>query len=387
MFMKIIVSEARPAFSQRKAASLLRRGFAASSRFDERGQKYRDTMTESTRRLVERFGESDQQRRFALSKAITLVESNLEKHQEQANLLLQHLLQRKGGQDMNFFRLGIAGPPGAGKSTLIEAFGSKLLSEKAISKLAVVCIDPSSTFSGGSILGDKTRMMHLATHPQAYIRPSANGGTFGGLSAYTDDVVSLCRAAQYDFVIVESVGLGQSEIEVAKSVDMMVLVLPPAGGDELQGVKKGIVEVAETIVINKADGDLLPAARRTASDYKAATRYVSHHRHPDWSIPPVILVSSHTQTGLDELWGQIQRYWKTMEGNGNLFRKRQDQSRYWTWKNLNRLLMKRIQCHAEATVEDLYEKLDGGQITPRVASKQLMESMLKSLSNDGKRDK
>lgn len=385
--MKGILNKVRSAaVSYAKPVTCFRRKFAVSSNIcDGNGQKYHDRMSDSTRRLVDGFGGSDQQKRFALSKAITLVESNLEKHQEQANLLLQHLMQRSGGQRKRFFRLGIAGPPGAGKSTLIEAFGTKLLNEAEISKLAVVCVDPSSTFSGGSILGDKTRMMDLSTHPQAYIRPSANGGTFGGLSAYTDDVVSLCQAANYDLVIVESVGLGQSEIELSKSVDMMILVLPPAGGDELQGVKKGIVEVAEAIVINKADGDLQAVARQTASDYKAATRYGSYHRHPNWSTPPVILVSAHAKTGFDTLWAKIQEYWKTMEESGDLSRKRQDQAHYWTWKNLNRLFMKHMNCHAKETADDMNQKLDSGLITPRAAAKRLMESILESMGDDQKR--
>lgn len=342
-------------------------------------------------------------KRLALSKAITLVESKLPRHQEQANLLLHQLmLQRDGNDDDNYtssFRLGIAGPPGAGKSTLIEAFGTQLLENTlpsiphndetgaststptpmmmndTIQKLAVVCIDPSSTVTGGSILGDKTRMMQLSSHPRAYVRPSANGGTFGGLAAYTDDVVSLCQAAHYDAVWIETVGLGQSEVEVSKSVDMLILVLPPAGGDELQGVKKGIMEVADLIVVDKADGALLPAARRTAVDYMSATKFLSH---PYGRTPPVIMVSSETNDGFAELWSEICQFRQYMTQKGHLQEKRKDQAHYWMWKNLQNIIAARTKSNEQLqkTATEMQQRLDRGQITPRVAANQLLDSLL-----------
>jgi LAO/AO transport system kinase len=340
-------------------------------------------MSESTRHLVQGFeSESPQQQRLALSKAITLVESKLPRHQEQANLLLHHLLllpNEAQDRPSRSFRLGIAGPPGAGKSTLIEIFGMSLLKKKHADKLAVVCIDPSSTVTGGSILGDKTRMMELSRNKHAYVRPSANGGTFGGLAAYTDDVVSLCKAANYDFVIVETVGLGQSEVEISKSVDMMVLVLPPAGGDELQGVKKGIMEVADLIVVNKADGMLLPAARRTAADYQAAAKFM-RAAHEDWARPPVLLVSAETHDGLDEMWSKIEEFRQIMTDNGYLEAKRKDQAHYWMWKNLQKLIEERTKNNDDLkeTALEMQVRLDKGQITPRVAAIKLMDSLLRS---------
>ena len=254
-----------------------------------------------------------------------------------------------------------------------------LLKKKHADKLAVVCIDPSSTVTGGSILGDKTRMMELSRNKHAYVRPSANGGTFGGLAAYTDDVVSLCKAANYDFVIVETVGLGQSEVEISKSVDMMVLVLPPAGGDELQGVKKGIMEVADLIVVNKADGMLLPAARRTAADYQAAAKFM-RAAHEDWARPPVLLVSAETHDGLDEMWSKIEEFRQIMTDNGYLEAKRKDQAHYWMWKNLQKLIEERTKNNDDLkeTALEMQVRLDKGQITPRVAAIKLMDSLLRS---------
>ena len=357
-------------------------GLNTSSTLQSRSLSGEGRMDESTCQLALGFStDSPQQQRLSLAKAITLIESKLPRHQQQANLLLNHLL-RKDSTRTATFRLGIAGPPGAGKSTMIESFGMHLLDKKLVDKLAVVCIDPSSTVTGGSILGDKTRMMGLSRHSNAFVRPSSNGGTFGGLAAYTDDVVSLCRASNYDFVIVETVGLGQSEVEIAKSVDMMILALPPASGDELQGVKKGIMEVADMIVVNKADGALLPAARRTAADYKAATSFMRAGDEADWSKPPVLLVSSHTGMGLEEMWSGIDKFRRLMTANGNLTQKRKDQAHYWMWKNLRRLIEDRTKNDADLrkTALEMELKLDNGQITPRAAAIHLMDSL--SRSND-----
>ncbi|KAI2507933.1 ArgK protein [Fragilaria crotonensis] len=341
----------------------------------------RERMSDSTHQLALGFAsDSPQQQRFALSKAITLIESKLPRHQQEANLLLHDLLHPLNKSPPTTFRLGIAGPPGAGKSTMIESFGMYLLDKRLVGKLAVVCIDPASTVTGGSILGDKTRMMGLSRHSNAFVRPSSNGGTFGGLAAYTDDVVSLCRAANYDFVIVETVGLGQSEVEIAKSVDMMILVLPPASGDELQGVKKGIMEVADMIVVNKADGALLQAARRTAADYKAATTFMRAGHDDDWSKPPVLVVSSQTRVGLDEMWNKIDKFRTIMTANGHLTQKRKEQAHYWMWKNLRKLIEDRTKNNVDLKecALEMEQKLDNGQITPRAAAIHLMDGLLRS---------
>jgi len=340
-------------------------------------------MLDSTRQLIEGLQEEEEEnttkQRFALSKAITLIESTLKEDREQANLLLQHFLL----PEKPYFRVGIAGPPGAGKSTLIDALGIQLLKEDYCTKLGVVCVDPSSTISGGSILGDKTRMRLLSTTQDAYVRPCANGGEFGGLSPTTDDVVSVL-AVKYDWIIVESVGLGQSEIEICQSVDMMILVLPPASGDELQGFKKGIVEVADMIVVSKADGDLLPYARLAAAEYRSATQYRCNNdndnSNDDWNRAPVVLVSARTQTGLEDLQTKIIDYRTMVETNGQLQRKRRNQARYWTSKNLQTLIIRHTKYQRQN--DDVERQLEQGQITPRLAADRILESVIWKTSTE-----
>jgi LAO/AO transport system kinase len=351
-------------------------------------------MTDFTQHLLDEITlkEENSQTRFrkrlALARAITLVESKNATHRQQADLLLTSLLANSCNNNSSTFRLGIAGPPGAGKSTWIETFGTMLLSgvlkqkddTNTISfdpsKLAVVCVDPSSTVTGGSILGDKTRMLELSRHERAYIRPSSNGGTFGGLSAYTHDVVSLCQAASYELVIVESVGLGQSEVEIAQSVDMLILIVPPGGGDELQGVKKGIMEVADILIVNKADGSLLQAARSTASEYRAAVNFL-RPRMEGWSTP-VLLTSAYTGKGVDKVWQKILQFRTKMVEMGELQEKRKRQSRYWMWKNLQNLISQQTKNDAvlRKTAEAMERALDGGAITPRVAAARLLDSLV-----------
>ena len=377
-------------------------------------------MTPTTRRLAEAILSSEHdapnihdgrmRRRIALSKAITLIESRAETHMRQADMLLNYLLRHSDADDddndkpstipdmvrnnLSSFRVGIAGPPGAGKSSFIETFGLYVLKNKARqdaydekcndtdnsdeytpSKLAVVCIDPSSSLTGGSILGDKTRMMELSRHEQAFVRPSPSRGTLGGLAAYTNDAITLCQSAGYDFVLVETVGLGQSEVEICEGVDMLLLLVPPGGGDELQGVKKGIVELASMLIVNKADG----AARTTATDYEAAVRFF-RHRDDGWDIPPVALVSAKTGEGMEKVWGEIVRYRQIMTANGELQKKRQQQSRYWMHKNMRELIIAKAK--SDPTLRGKSERLENdlvnGRITPRAAAQELVDSISSS---------
>lgn len=247
--------------------------------------------------------------------------------------------------------------------------------------MAVVCIDPSSAVTGGSILGDKTRMTELSRHERAYVRPSPTKTVLGGLAAYTDDVVSLCQVAGYDFVIVETVGLGQSEIEVKESVDLLVLMIPPAGGDQLQGIKKGIVEVADMIVVTKADGDFIQSAKHTAADYTSALRMMPRTglvSLPGWEIPPVVMVSSQDNIGLERIWDKICLFRSLMVESGELESKRQRQSRYWMWKSVQNLIL--LQTKNDPILREkaltLEELLSQGKTTPRVAATELLESLV-----------
>jgi len=260
--------------------------------------------------------------RSALARAITLVESRRADHQALARALLQRLMPRTGGA----LRLGITGVPGAGKSTTIEAFGCNLTAMGH--QVAVLAVDPSSTRHGGSILGDKTRMERLASDPAAFIRPSPSGGELGGVARKTREAILLCEAAGFDIVIVETVGVGQSETVVSDMVDLFMAILIPGGGDELQGIKKGLIEIADLILINKADTD--PArAERSAREYRNALHILSP-AHPDWT-PPVLTASGLNNQGLDQLWSQIRRHREVMTANGALEARRADQNTRWMW--------------------------------------------------------
>ena len=260
--------------------------------------------------------------RAALARAITLVESRRQDHQAQARTLLQRLMPRTGGS----LRLGVTGVAGAGKSTTIEAFGCNLTALGH--QVAVLAVDPSSTRHGGSILGDKTRMERLASDPAAYIRPSPSGGELGGVARKTREAILLCEAAGFDVVIVETVGVGQSETVVSDMVDLFMAILIPGGGDELQGIKKGLIEIADLILINKADTD--PArAERSAREYRNALHILTP-AHPDWT-PPVLTASGLANQGLDQLWSQIRRHREVMSANGALQARRADQNTRWMW--------------------------------------------------------
>lgn len=264
--------------------------------------------------------------RAALARAITLVESRRADHQAAARDLLQRLMPHTGKAQ----RVGITGVPGAGKSTTIESLGCALTA--AGHRVAVLAVDPSSGRHGGSILGDKTRMERLSVDPNAFIRPSPSGGALGGVARKTREAMLLCEAAGFDVVIVETVGVGQSETVVADMVDIFVALLIPGGGDELQGIKKGLIELADLLVINKADAD--PAkAERSARDYRNALHILTP-AHKDWT-PPVLTVSGLTGAGLDTLWGQVERHREIMAANGARTARRANQDGRWMWAMVN----------------------------------------------------
>ena len=243
--------------------------------------------------------------RRALARAITLVESTRPDHRDEAERLVEALLPQTGGAA----RIGISGPPGAGKSTFIERLG---LDGIALGRhIAVLAVDPASKRGGGAILGDKTRMTELARASGAFIRPSSAGERVGGVARRTREAILLCEAAGFDAVLVETVGIGQAETAVADIVDFFVLILPPAAGDELQGVKRGVVELADRVLVNKADGELATAARRSAADYASAMRLLRPPLH-EWQVP-VRTVSALEGTGINEVWDDVARFRTALE--------------------------------------------------------------------------
>jgi len=261
--------------------------------------------------------------RAALARAITLVESKKAEHRKTAHLLIQELLPLTG----RAHRVGITGVPGVGKSTTIDTLGSNLTARGH--KVAVLAVDPSSTRTGGSILGDKTRMARLAIDRNAFIRPSPSAGTLGGVAAKTRETMLLCEAAGFDVILIETVGIGQSETTVADMVDFFLVLMLPGAGDELQGIKKGVLEIADMIAVNKADGDGATRARSAASDYRAALHILAP-KSMTWS-PPVITVSGLANEGLDGLWDQIELHRSKMTATGEWQDRRATQQVAWMW--------------------------------------------------------
>ena len=264
--------------------------------------------------------------RATLARAITLIESKRADHQAKAHQLVQELLPHTG----QAMRVGITGAPGVGKSTTIDTLGS-FLTEKG-HKVAVLAVDPSSTRTGGSILGDKTRMARLATDDKAFVRPSPSSGTLGGVASKTRETMLLCEAAGYDVILVETVGIGQSETAVSDMTDFFLALMLPGAGDELQGIKKGLVELADMIAINKADGDNLKRARAAAGEYRAALHILTP-RSENWT-PPVVTYSALTGDGVAELWKQIELHRERMTQSGELAARRREQQVKWLWSML-----------------------------------------------------
>ncbi|KYO46369.1 methylmalonic aciduria type A protein, mitochondrial isoform B [Alligator mississippiensis] len=281
--------------------------------------------------------------------AITLVESTHSRKKELAQVLLQKVLSYQREQEqLNkgkplAFRVGLSGPPGAGKSTFIECFG-KMLTERGHT-VSVLAVDPSSSTSGGSLLGDKTRMTELSRDANAYIRPSPTRGTLGGVTRTTNEAILLCEGGGYDIVLVETVGVGQSEFAVADMVDMFVLLLPPAGGDELQGIKRGIIEMADLVVVTKADGDLVVPARRIQAEYVSALKLL-RKRSKVWK-PKVMRISAKTGEGISDMWDKMTEFRDLVLMSGELLTKRRKQQKVWMW-NLIQENMAGSRCTAES---------------------------------------
>ena len=273
--------------------------------------------------------------RRSLARAITLVESGRADHRTQALALLDAL-----GQTKQALRIGLSGTPGVGKSTFIESFG--LMLTGIGKRVAVLAVDPSSARSGGSILGDKTRMDYLARDPLAFIRPSPSQTQLGGVARRTREAVALCEAAGFDVVLIETVGVGQSETVVAQLADIFVLLLAPAGGDELQGVKRGIMEMADLILVNKADGDLKPQAMRTCADYAGALRLLRKRAQDPEGFPKALTVSALETAGIDRAWDDMQALvnWRVETGIWDQTRK--DQASYWFTQEVHQGLMQMI---------------------------------------------
>src|SRR5688572_9206888 len=313
--------------------------------------------------------------RRALARGITLVESRREDHRLLAEKLLDLVMPKTGKS----IRLGISGPPGVGKSTFIESFGQYLI--EAGHKVAVLAIDPSSKISGGSILGDKTRMTELSRRKEAFIRPSPAGETLGGVARRTREALLLCEAAGFDVVIVETVGVGQSETAVAEMTDMFLLLLSPGGGDDLQGVKRGVMELADLLIVNKADGDLAAAAERTASDYARALRLM-HALHEDWQ-PSVVKCSALKGEGMATVWDKVQAFRKATAKTGEFESRRRDQARNWLWQEVSDGLLDRVK--SDPDLADRLAKLETrvGQrkASPAAAARSLLSSFFKGLGD------
>jgi len=302
-----------------------------------------------------------------LAKAITLIESSRPDHQRRAEAVLQALLPHTG----RALRLGISGVPGVGKSTFIEALGLYLVERGH--RVAVLAVDPSSSVSGGSILGDKTRMERLSRDPRAFIRPSPSAGSLGGVAEKTRETMLVCEAAGFDVVIVETVGVGQSETAVANMTDMFVLLQLPNAGDDLQGIKKGIMELADLIVINKADAD--PAAAMRAKAQLETALHMLRPTHPDWRVP-VLLVSALKREGLDRFWETVLAFRDTMQKNGALAEKRRHQALAWMWERIDAELKRRFRQHpAVRTMLPAIERdVESGRLAPVVAARRLLDA-------------
>ncbi|XP_067259474.1 methylmalonic aciduria type A protein, mitochondrial [Chanodichthys erythropterus] len=315
--------------------------------------------------------------RAALAESITLVETQHPRKKELSQVLLQRVLafrpeqERRNGGKPVAFRVGLSGPPGAGKSSFIEVIG-KMLTGRG-HKVSVLAVDPSSCTTGGSLMGDKTRMTELSRDMNAYIRPSPTSGTLGGVTRTTNEAIVLCEGAGYDIVLVETVGVGQSEFAVADMVDMFVLLIPPAGGDELQGIKRGIIEMADLVVVTKSDGDLLVPARKIQAEYTSALKLL-RKKSKVWK-PKVVRISSQTGQGVPELWDTMLQFRDAMLSSGELRARRQTQQKVWLWNLIQENALRHFQQHpaVRAELPELERRVTCGDISPGLAADLLLK--------------
>jgi len=310
-------------------------------------------------------GVLNRQRRM-VSKTITLIESSLPAHQQMARKIIDCLLPRTGAA----VRLGITGVPGVGKSTFIESLGINLVKDGH--RVAVLAVDPSSTRSGGSVMADKTRMEKLSAEPNAFIRPSPSGGALGGVARKTRETMLICEAAGYDVIIVETVGVGQSESTVASMVDFFMVLMLAGAGDELQGIKKGILELADAIAITKADGDNVAKAQKAAGIYQNALHFL-RPASPNW-IPPVLTCSAVAQAGIEEIWQTVLRHRKQLADTGELDLKRRQQALNWMWSLIEEGLKNRFRQNPEVKkhLPKLTRAVEKGATAPTLAAEELL---------------
>lgn len=310
--------------------------------------------------------------RRTLARAITLVESGRADHRQSAIALLDHLRAAGAGQAL---RIGLSGTPGVGKSTFIETFGGFLTGQGL--RVAVLAVDPSSTRSGGSILGDKTRMERLSRDPNAFIRPSPSQTHLGGVARRTREATLLCEAAGFDVVLIETVGVGQSETMVAEMCDLFVLLLAPAGGDELQGVKRGIMEIADVILVNKADGEMKPAATRTCADYAGALRLLRKRPQDPDGFPKAMTVSALEAAGLERAWSELQDLATWRRDQGHWDARRAAQSRFWFEAELRAALLARLsQEPLKGAISALGDQVERGETSAAAAAQEILSRYL-----------
>ncbi|XP_076831066.1 methylmalonic aciduria type A protein, mitochondrial [Brachyhypopomus gauderio] len=334
-------------------------------------------LTDKERRVLDRLYDGlTGGRRACLAESITLVETQHPRKKQLAQVLLQRVLAFRqeqetlnGGKPMAF-RVGLTGPPGAGKSSFIEVLGKMLTGTGH--RVSVLAVDPSSCTRGGSVLGDKTRMPELSRDMRAFIRPSPSSGVLGGVTRTTNEAIVLCEGAGYNVVLVETVGVGQSEFAVADMVDLFVLLIPPAGGDELQGIKRGIIEKADLVVVTKSDGDLVIPARRIQSEYTSALKLL-RKKSKTWS-PKVLRVSSHTGEGVQELWDTMLRFRDGALASGELQTQRQEQQKVWLWTLIQEHALTHFRQHpaVKAGLAHVEHSVAQGNISPGLAADLLL---------------